>query len=72
MNLPVRFEEVAAGSHGELAGLRRDDKGVRILLGEGPRPDLLGILQDGRLLWVGVKNLDRLSQYQPAWGDSNY
>jgi len=72
VGLPTEFVEVAAGSTGELAGLRRNDRGVRIYVGEGLRPDLLGVLQDGRLLWVEVKNLDRLEKYPPAENDAEY
>lgn len=71
-NLPTKLEEVAAGPAGELAGLSRGDKGIRVRVGEGLRPDLLGVLQDGRLLWVEVKNLDRLEKYPPAESDINY
>ena len=44
VGLPTEFVEVAAGSAGELAGLRRNDRCVRIYEGEGPSFTVRGVL----------------------------
>jgi hypothetical protein len=72
VGLPSGFNVVRAGQYGTLLGLSPLDEGLQIYVGEGPRPDLLGVLPDGRLLWVEVKNLDRLSTYPPSPNDLDY
>jgi hypothetical protein len=52
VGLPTGFGDVIAGSYGALAGLEPNSKGLRIYVGTGPRPDLLGVMPIGRLLWV--------------------
>ena len=71
VGLPTGFGSVTAGSYGALTGLGPNSKGLQIYVGTGPRPDLLGVLPTGRLLWVEVKNLDRLPKYPPE-GDLDY
>ena len=71
VGLPTGFRDVTAGPYGALAGLGPNSRGLQIYVGTGPRPDLLGVLHDGRLLWVEVKNLDRLPKYPPE-GDLDY
>ncbi|MEM3325931.1 MAG: hypothetical protein QXK63_00615, partial [Thermoproteus sp.] len=69
VSLPSGYAEVTVRM--PMLGINPNDKGLQIYI-QGPRPDLLGILEDGRLLWVEVKNLDRLSSFPPDPNDINY
>ncbi|MEM1568683.1 MAG: hypothetical protein QXI84_09395 [Thermofilaceae archaeon] len=73
VNIPAATREVVISQLVE--GLNAGDKGLQVLLvgaGQGERVDLLGVLEDGRLIWVEVKNLDRLPSYPPPPNDVNY
>jgi hypothetical protein len=55
VGLPVEVREVKMGGAFSVKGLSEESRGIFILTGRGPRPDLFGIADDGSLIWVEVK-----------------
>jgi len=55
VGLPVEVREVKMGGAFSVEGLSEEGRGIFILTGTGPRPDLFGIADDGSLIWVEVK-----------------
>lgn len=55
VGLPVEVREVKMGGAFSVEGLSKESRGIFILTGTGPRPDLFGIADDGSLIWVEVK-----------------
>jgi hypothetical protein len=55
VGLPVEVREVKMGGAFSVKGLSEESRGIFILTGRGPRPDLFGIADYGSLIWVEVK-----------------